>query len=99
MLAGAGTGKTAALTARLAHIIATRRPGHQAPALNDRFHPPATPQIMRKNWNNYSPISHDSYRSATNMSGRGRRVRAKSPAHCRREIGREACRERVCQYV
>ncbi|MEO6579939.1 MAG: UvrD-helicase domain-containing protein, partial [Sphingomicrobium sp.] len=25
MLAGAGTGKTAALTARLAHIIATRR--------------------------------------------------------------------------
>ena len=27
VLAGAGTGKTAALTARLAHIIATRRPG------------------------------------------------------------------------
>ena len=25
MLAGAGTGKTAALTARLAHLIATRR--------------------------------------------------------------------------
>src|SRR3546814_7159348 len=54
-----------------------RRPGHQAPALNDRFHPPATPQIMRKNWNNYSPISHDSYRSANKLSGRGRRVRAK----------------------